>query len=40
MGNNMLVVSDLGYVTVILTNGDPPMMQAVDELVTEVVTKR
>jgi CubicO group peptidase (beta-lactamase class C family) len=40
MGNNMLVVPDLGYVTVILTNGDPPMMQAVDELVTEVVTKR
>lgn len=40
MGNNMLIVPDLGYVTVILTNGDPPMMQAVDELVTEVVTKR
>lgn len=40
MGTNLLVVPDLGYVAVILTNGDPPLMQPVDELVTEVVTNR
>jgi D-alanyl-D-alanine carboxypeptidase len=40
MGNNVLIVPDLGYVIVILTNGDPPLMQSVDDLVTEVVTQR
>jgi len=40
MGTNLLVVPDLKYVVVILTNGDPPLMQSVDDLVTEVVTKQ
>ncbi len=40
MGTNLLVVPDVGYVAVILTNGDPPLMQPVDELVTEMVTNR
>ena len=40
MGTNLLMVPDLGYVVVILTNGDPPFMQTVDDLATEVVTNR
>ncbi len=40
MGTNLLVVPDLGYVVVILTNGDPPLMQTVNDIVTEAVTKR
>jgi CubicO group peptidase (beta-lactamase class C family) len=40
MGTNLLIVPDLGYVAVILTNGDPPLMQPVGELVTEMVTNR
>mgnify|MGYP001193020356 CR=1 FL=1 len=40
MGTDLLIVPDLNYVAVILTNGDPPLMQPVGELVTEMVTNR
>jgi CubicO group peptidase (beta-lactamase class C family) len=40
MGTNLLIVPDLGYVAVLLTNYDPPLMRAVDELVREMITSR
>jgi hypothetical protein len=36
----LLIVPDLGYVAVILTNYDPPLMRPVDEMVTELLTNR
>jgi CubicO group peptidase (beta-lactamase class C family) len=40
MGTNLVIVPGLGYVAVILTNYDPPLMRPVAEMVTELVTNR
>jgi CubicO group peptidase (beta-lactamase class C family) len=40
MGTNLVIVPDLGYIAVILTNYDPPLMRQVDEMVREMVTSR
>jgi hypothetical protein len=40
MGTNLVIVPDLGYVAVVLTNYDPPLMRPVNEMVREMVTSR
>ena len=40
MGTNLMIVPDLGYVAVVLTNYDPPLMRQVNEMVRELVTNR
>jgi len=40
MGTNLVIVPDLGYIAVILTNYDPPLMRQADEMVKEMVTSR
>ena len=40
MGTNLIIVPDLGYVAVVLTNYDPPLMRPVNEMVREMMTSR